>query len=87
MGGSVHHGVPGTRSTVSLLKLERKKIGIVTFLDNLTISTVFFVLEPFRKCMSRFVLKEMQWATELKNAVLKEKQSTLLWFSRIWGHL
>lgn len=59
MGGSVHHGVPGTRSTVSLLKLERKKIGIVTFLDNLSVSKVFFVLEPFRKCMSRFVLKEM----------------------------
>lgn len=59
MGGSVHHGVPGTRSTVSLLKLERKKIGIVTFLDNLTISKVFFVLEPFRKCMSRSVLNEM----------------------------
>lgn len=56
MGGSVHHGVPGTKLTVSLLKLERKKIGIVTFLDNLTISKVFFVLEPFRKCMSRSVL-------------------------------
>lgn len=36
-----------------------EKIGIVTFLDNLTISKVFFVLEPFRKCMSRSVLNKM----------------------------